>query len=94
MSTPAPRLQNIDALRGFVMILMLLDHLRETWFVYYPVTDPIDARTILPAVGFARFAVSLCAPIFVALTGLGVFLFHSRHTRAKPPSSCSSAACC
>ena len=74
------RLENIDALRGFVMVLMLLDHLRETWFAHYAVTDPIDARTILPAIGFARFAVSFCAPIFVALTGLGVYLFSINHT--------------
>jgi uncharacterized membrane protein len=74
------RLANIDALRGFVMVLMLLDHLRETWFVGYAVADPIDARTILPAIGFARFAVSFCAPIFVALTGLGVYLFSTNHT--------------
>lgn len=74
------RLANIDALRGFVMVLMLLDHLRETWFVNYPVTDPINAVTILPAIGFARFAVSFCAPIFVALTGLGVYLFSVNHT--------------
>lgn len=74
------RLENIDALRGFVMVLMLLDHLRETWFVYYAVTDPINAQTILPAIGFARFAVSFCAPIFVALTGLGVYLFSINHT--------------
>lgn len=74
------RLANIDALRGFVMVLMLLDHLRETWFVNYPVTDPINALTIIPAIGFARFAVSFCAPIFVALTGLGVYLFSVNHT--------------
>jgi uncharacterized membrane protein len=84
LSTAAPaarvRLENIDALRGFVMVLMLLDHLRETWFAHYAVTDPIDASTILPAMGFARFAVSFCAPIFVALTGLGVYLFSIKHT--------------
>jgi uncharacterized membrane protein len=74
------RLQNIDALRGFVMVLMLLDHVRETWFVYFPVADPVDARTIFPALFLARLAVSLCAPIFVALTGLGVFLFHNNHS--------------
>ncbi|MEP6867802.1 MAG: heparan-alpha-glucosaminide N-acetyltransferase domain-containing protein [Novosphingobium sp.] len=74
------RLASIDALRGFVMVLMLLDHLRETWFVNYAVTDPINADTILPAIGFARFAVSFCAPIFVALTGLGVYLFSINHT--------------
>lgn len=74
------RLANIDALRGFVMVLMLLDHLRETWFVNYAVSDPINAATVIPAIGFARFAVSFCAPIFVALTGLGVYLFSMNHT--------------
>lgn len=76
----AGRLQNIDALRGFVMVLMLLDHLRETWFVYVNVTDPFDARMGLPAMGIARFIVSFCAPIFVAVTGLGVYLFSIHHT--------------
>jgi len=79
-SAVGSRLVNIDALRGLVMILMLLDHLRETWFVNYVVTDPINANTILPAIGFARFVVSFCAPIFVALTGLGVYLFSIKHT--------------
>lgn len=79
-SNVGARLANIDALRGFVMVLMLLDHLRETWFVNYVVNDPINASTVLPAIGFARFAVSFCAPIFVALTGLGVYLFSINHT--------------
>lgn len=77
------RLQNIDALRGFVMVLMLLDHVRETWFVHYAILDPVDARTIMPAVFLARLIVSLCAPVFVALTGLGVFLYSSNHTKAE-----------
>nr|WP_144098421.1 heparan-alpha-glucosaminide N-acetyltransferase domain-containing protein [Croceicoccus sediminis] len=83
VQTPAKvksRLANIDALRGFVMVLMLLDHLRETWFVNYMVADPIDAATVIPAMGFARFAVSFCAPIFVALTGMGVYLYSLNHT--------------
>jgi len=81
-STPAARtrLQNIDALRGLVMLLMPLDHIRETWFVYVPVSDPVDARTTLPAIVIARLLVSLCAPVFVFLTGLGVFLFRQNHT--------------
>lgn len=74
------RLQSIDALRGFVMVLMLLDHVRETWFVHVPVADPVDAHTALPALYLARLAVSLCAPVFVALTGLGVFLYRRNHS--------------
>jgi uncharacterized membrane protein len=80
------RLQNIDALRGFVMVLMLLDHVRETWFLHVAVADPVDARTTIPALFFARLAVSLCAPIFVALTGLGVFLFRSNHSLEETTS--------
>lgn len=74
------RLESIDALRGIVMILMLLDHLRETWLVLVPMPDPVDARTVLPALAVARFAASFCAPIFVALTGLSAYLFSVSHT--------------
>lgn len=90
MSTPVrtraatrPRLQSIDALRGFVMVLMLLDHLRETWFLHVAVPDPVDARTILPALYLARLAASLCAPVFIVLTGLSAYLFSTRHTLAE-----------
>lgn len=74
------RLESIDALRGLVMVLMLLDHLRETWLVLVPMPDPVDARTVLPAMAIARFAASFCAPIFVALTGLAAYLFSVSHT--------------
>jgi len=80
------RLQNIDALRGFVMVLMLLDHVRETWFLHVAVADPVDAQTAMPALYLARLAVSLCAPIFVALTGVGVFLYRSNHTLEETAS--------
>ncbi|WP_442681512.1 DUF1624 domain-containing protein [Sphingomonas sp. ASY06-1R] len=78
-----PRLHSIDALRGFVMILMLLDHLRETWFLHVAVSDPIDARIALPALYLARLAASLCAPVFIVLTGISAFLFRSKHTVAE-----------
>jgi uncharacterized membrane protein len=77
------RLQSIDALRGLVMVIMLLDHLRETWFLYMPVGDPVDARTVMPALFFTRITSMLCAPIFVALTGLSAYLYSQRHTLAQ-----------
>jgi uncharacterized membrane protein len=82
-SAATGRIASIDALRGLVMVLMLLDHLRETWFLHVPVVDPIDARTALPALYLARLAVSLCAPIFVVLTGVAAYLFSTRHTLAE-----------
>ncbi|MEG8026411.1 heparan-alpha-glucosaminide N-acetyltransferase domain-containing protein [Sphingomonas aurantiaca] len=65
------------------MILMLLDHLRETWLVLVPMPDPVDASTVLPALAIARFAASFCAPIFVALTGLSAYLFSVSHSRGE-----------
>ncbi|WP_028966237.1 DUF1624 domain-containing protein [Sphingomonas phyllosphaerae] len=86
-ATPAaatrPRLQSIDALRGLVMVVMLLDHVRETWFLHVPVADPIDAHTAPVALLIARLLVSICAPVFVALTGLGVYLYRANHTLAE-----------
>ncbi|MCX4196799.1 heparan-alpha-glucosaminide N-acetyltransferase domain-containing protein [Methylobacterium organophilum] len=82
-SAKTGRIASIDALRGLVMVLMLLDHLRETWFLHMSVADPMDARTALPALYLARLAVSLCAPIFIALTGLAAYLFSTRHTLAE-----------
>ena len=82
------RLANIDALRGLVMVLMLLDHLRETWFVNYVVNDPINAATVIPAIGFARFAVSFCAPIFVALTASASISTASTTRYRKRPRTC------
>lgn len=77
------RLQSIDALRGLVMVIMLLDHVRETWFLYMPVGDPVDARTVMPALFFSRITSTLCAPIFVALTGLSAYLYGQRHSPAE-----------
>lgn len=87
-TTPSPvasgsRLQSIDALRGLVMVIMLLDHVRETWFLYMPVGDPVDARTIMPALFFTRITSTVCAPIFVALTGLSAYLYGQRHSPAE-----------
>lgn len=80
---PGTRLQSIDALRGLVMVIMLLDHVRETWFLYMPVGDPVDARTVMPALFFTRISSTLCAPIFVALTGLSAYLYSQRRTLAQ-----------
>jgi len=79
----AARLMSIDALRGLVMLFMLLDHLRETWFLYMPVGDPVDARTVMPALFFTRISSTLCAPVFVALTGLSACLYGQKHTPAE-----------
>jgi uncharacterized membrane protein len=79
----AARLMSIDALRGLVMVIMLLDHVRETWFLHLQVSDPMNARTIMPALFFTRLTSTVCAPVFVALTGLAAYLYGAKHTKAE-----------
>ena len=40
---------SIDALRGLVMVFMLLDHVRETFFLHAQVSDPMDVTSTGPA---------------------------------------------
>lgn len=71
----ATRIESIDGLRGLVMLLMLVDHAREFFFYGHQVGDPMDLATTSPALFFTRLAAHLCAPVFVALTGLSAWLY-------------------
>ena len=71
----AARIASIDALRGLVMIVMLLDHVRETFFLHLQVTDPMTLPGTPAALFFSRLAAHLCAPVFVFLTGLSAWLY-------------------
>ncbi|MEM9669186.1 MAG: heparan-alpha-glucosaminide N-acetyltransferase domain-containing protein [Pseudomonadota bacterium] len=77
------RIGSIDALRGVVMVIMLIDHIRETFYLHKQVADPVDVTTTEPELFFIRFLSSLCAPVFVFLTGLGAWLYGRSHTRAE-----------
>lgn len=85
-SLPSPRIQSIDALRGLVILLMLVDHAREFFFIHAQVPDPMDVATTSPALFFTRLAAHLCAPVFVALTGLGAWLYASKKGGAAAAS--------
>lgn len=72
---PAVRVASIDVMRGLVMMVMMLDHVRERFFLRWPVNDPMDIAATDPALFFGRFAAHFCAPIFVFLTGLSAWLY-------------------
>ena len=77
------RLIAIDALRGLVMLFMLVDHVRETFFLHLQVTDPVDAHTTDPGLFFTRLLSTFCAPTFVALTGLSAWLYGQSHSKGQ-----------
>ncbi|MFI8558674.1 DUF1624 domain-containing protein [Pseudomonas putida] len=73
------RLQSIDALRGLVILFMLLDHVRETFFLHRQVSDPMTIDATEPSLFFSRTLAHLCAPVFVLLTGLSAWLYGEKH---------------
>src|SRR5690606_19837591 len=73
------RLQSIDALRGLVILFMLLDHVRDTFFLHRQVSDPMTIDATEPSLFFSRTLAHLCAPVFVLLTGLSAWLYGEKH---------------
>lgn len=75
----ATRLLSIDALRGLVILFMLLDHVRETFFLHRQVSDPMDITNTEPELFLSRTLAHLCAPVFVLLTGLSAYLYGEKY---------------
>jgi uncharacterized membrane protein len=81
------RLLSIDALRGLVILFMLLDHVRETFLLHRQVGDPMDIDTTEPALFFSRTLAHLCAPVFVLLTGLSAWLYGQKYQGRRAVSA-------
>jgi uncharacterized membrane protein len=76
------RVQSIDILRGIVMIIMALDHVRDFFHVQAFQSDPIDPATTTPILYITRWITHLCAPAFVFLAGTSSYLVGLRRSKA------------
>src|SRR5438105_14449712 len=71
------RLESIDLLRGVVMIIMALDHVRDFYSERLHM-DPTDLSTTTAGIFLTRWITHYCAPGFIFLAGTGAFLYGSR----------------
>jgi uncharacterized membrane protein len=68
------RVQSVDALRGFVMIIMALDHVRE-FFHSGTQFQPDDLSHTTVILFFTRWITHICAPVFFFTAGIGAFFW-------------------
>ncbi len=70
-STNSSRVNAIDLLRGVVMILMAIDHVR--------VYSALPAGGPSAGIFFTRWVTHFCAPVFVFLAGTSAFFYGRKH---------------
>jgi uncharacterized membrane protein len=74
MAPAVGRIPSLDFMRGVVMVLMAIDHVR--------VYSGLPAGGLTPGIFFTRWVTHFCAPAFVFFAGTGAFL-HGRKLADK-----------
>src|ERR1700730_13005772 len=82
-SVPAPRIQSLDALRGAIMMLMAIDHIRDYVARSAQQFLPTDLTRTTPAIFLTRWITHSCAPVFMLTAGLGAYLWMTRGHHSK-----------
>jgi uncharacterized membrane protein len=79
--TTRVRIEAVDVVRGVIMILMALDHVRD--FFGNSGLNPTDPATTTIPLFFTRWITHFCAPVFFLLTGTGAYLSLRKQTKRE-----------
>ncbi len=79
------RIESIDLLKGLVMVVMALDHVRDYFHSAAYLYDPTDPTHTSWPIFFTRWITHYCAPTFSFLAGLSAFMVSRR--KSKPELS-------
>lgn len=75
VQSASKRIESIDIVRGIVMVLMAIDHVR--------VYSGLPAGGPTPGIFFTRWVTHFCAPIFVFLAGTGIYLYEQKRRDSR-----------
>ncbi len=77
------RLASLDALRGTVMIIMAIDHVRDFFDRYSMSNSPTDLSQTSAIMFFTRWITHFCMPVFMFCAGAAAFLWWNRGKRTR-----------
>lgn len=75
------RIHSIDLVRGIIMVIMALDHIRDLLHKGAMQRNPLDLTSTTPILFFTRWITHFCAPGFVFLAGVSACLFGMRKSQ-------------
>ena len=78
--TEKGRISSIDLMRGIVMVIMALDHVRDFFHTPAFIFDPTQTN---PALFFTRWITHFCAPTVVFLSGISIYLSRQRKIKKE-----------
>lgn len=82
-ATPKYRIQSIDMVRGIIIIIMTLDHVRDYFHIHAFDEDPLKLNPPDTIVFLTRWITHYCAPTFVFLSGVSAWLAGQKRTRKQ-----------
>lgn len=77
------RIESIDLLRGVVMIIMAIDHVRDYFHNSAFLYNPEDLNHTNIILFFTRWITHFCAPVFVFLAGISAYLYGAQKTKKE-----------